>query len=60
MNNLYGSAETLPMPHSDFKYLSKKEIEAFDINGYDFDSERGYIIECDVSNIKNNDMLYCI
>ena len=58
MNNLYGSVETMPMPHSDFKFLDEEEIEAFNINDYDFENERGYIIECDVSK-KIKVKVYC-
>ena len=47
-NNLYGWAMIQPMPVSDFNFLTKKEINEFNLNSISENSEIGYILECDL------------
>ena len=37
-----------PLPVSDFKFLTQKEINKFDLNPISENSEIGYILECDL------------
>ena len=47
-NNLYGWAMIQHLPISDFKVLSEKEINKFDLNFISENSEIGYILEYDL------------
>jgi hypothetical protein len=47
-NNLYGWAMSQPMPISDFKWLSRKEIDMLDISSVPDDAEVGYILQVDL------------
>ena len=47
-NNLYGWAMIQPLPVSDFKFLTKKEINKFNLNSISKNSEIGYILEVDL------------
>ena len=42
-NNLYGWAMFQKMPYCDFKFLSEKEINKFNLNSINENSEIGYI-----------------
>ena len=44
-NNLYGWAMTQDLPVYDFKFLSQKEIDSFDLKTISENSEIGYILE---------------
>jgi hypothetical protein len=46
-NNLYGYAQLQALPASDFRYLSKTEVENFDIFGV-HPANKGYSILCDL------------
>ena len=51
-NNLYGYAQSEPLPVGNFQFLSKEEISKFDmkfLNSIPSDSSTGYILECDLS-----------
>ena len=63
-NNLYGWAMIQPLPVSDIKYLSEKEINRFNLHFIDENSSIGYILECDLGYRKklhdsHNDYLLC-
>ena len=47
-NNLYGCAMSMPLPISDFRWLSREEIDALDIAALPTDSKTGYILEVDL------------
>ena len=47
-NNLYGCAMSMPLPISDFRWLSREEIDALDIAALPADSKTGYILEVDL------------
>ena len=47
-NNLYGWAMTQYLPYGGFKWLSKKEIDKFDLNLVKQNSSAGYILEVDL------------
>ena len=47
-NNLYGCAMSMPLPISDFRWLSRDEIDALEISTLPTDSEIGYILEVDL------------
>ena len=51
-NNLYGWAMIQSLPVSDFKFLSEKEINRFDLDSIDENSETGYILECNLEYCK--------
>ena len=51
-NNLYGWSMVQPLPVSDFKFLNQKEINKFDLNSINENSEIGYILECDLEYCK--------
>ena len=51
-NNLYGWAMIQPLPVSDFKFLSEKEINRFNLDSVDENSSIGYILECDLEYCK--------
>ena len=44
-NNLYGAAMRFPMPLNDFRWMSEKEINAYDPLNFDEKDERGYFLE---------------
>ena len=52
MNNLYGFAMIQPMPYCDFNFLTKKEINKFDLDSISGNSSIRYILEVDLE--------YCI
>lgn len=45
INGLYGFSMCFPLPHSDFKFLSQKEINEFDLNMISLKSDRGYFFD---------------
>jgi len=47
-NNLYGSAQSEPLPVGDFKFLTPDEISNLDLATIPEDSPTGYIIVCDL------------
>jgi hypothetical protein len=47
-NNLYGYAQSCPMPIGDYAWMSKEEILQIDWSKFDENAEHGYIIECDL------------
>ena len=47
-NSLYGWAMQEPLAESNFRFLSKEEIDSFDINVPQIDDEKGYILEVDL------------
>ena len=51
-NNLYGWAMIQSLPASDFKFLSEKEINRFNLDSIDENSGTGYILECDLEYCK--------
>ena len=51
-NNLYVWAMIQSLPVSDFKFLSEKEINKFDLDSIDKSSSIGYILECDLDYCK--------
>ena len=56
-NNLYGYAQSEPLPVGDFWFLSEEEISKFDtkfLNSIPSDSSTGYILECDLSYPPNS------
>ena len=44
-NNLYGLALSMPLPISDFKFLSEEEIDQLDISSVPRDGDTGYFLE---------------
>jgi hypothetical protein len=47
-NNLYGLAQTQPLPISDFSFLNETEMKAIDIMNVEDDADFGYILEVDL------------
>ena len=47
-NNLYGWAMIQYLPYGGFKWLTKKEIDKFDLNSIKENSSIGYILEVDL------------
>ena len=47
-NNLYGWGMSQPLPTSNSKWLTDKEMEELDVKMIPDDSSRGYILECDL------------
>ena len=47
-NNVYGCAMSMPLPISDFRWLSREEIDVLDISALPADSKTGYILEVDL------------
>jgi len=47
-NNLYGKSMSMLLPTGNFRFLKPEEIEKFNVADISADSERGYIIECDL------------
>ena len=48
-NNLYGLAQSYPMPLKDFKWLSSEEINLLDVQLMSDDQQTGYILEVDLA-----------
>jgi hypothetical protein len=48
-NNLYGYAQSLPMPHKDFRWLDENEIADLDFLSMSDEQTTGYIVEVDLS-----------
>ena len=64
MNNLYGFAMIQPMPYCDFNFLTKKEINKFDLDSISENSSIRYILEVDLEycsklHDKHNDYSLC-
>ena len=51
-NNLYGWAMIQPLPVSDFNFLTKKEINEFNLDSISEDSKIGYGLEVDLEYCK--------
>ena len=49
MNNLYGYAQMQPLPARAYRWLSRKEIETFDVMTAQDDAKKGYVLEVDLS-----------
>jgi len=47
-NNLYGHAQSQPLPVGDFRFLSPIEIDTLDLMSIPEDSDVGYIFDCDL------------
>ena len=47
-SNLYQWAMSQPLPMSNFKWFTDKEMEELDMMVLPDDSSRGYILECDL------------
>jgi len=47
-NNLYGAAQSEPLPVGDFKFLTADEISQLNLMTITDDSPTGYIIDCDL------------
>ena len=47
-NNLYGQAMVQYLPISDFKWLTEREMQTFDVMTVDDEAEIGYILEVDL------------
>jgi len=47
-NNLYGAAQSEPLPVGDFRLLTPQEISQLNIEQIPADSPTGYVIECDL------------
>ena len=63
-NNLYGLAMIQPLPVSDFKLLTLKEINRFNLDSIDEYNSIGSIFECDLEYCKelhdlHNDYTLC-
>ena len=52
-NNLYGWVIIQDLPYMSFKFLSKKEINGFDLNSLDENSPIGYILAVDYEYCKD-------
>ena len=52
-NDLHGWAMTQYLPYGEFKWLSKKEIDGFDLNLVKENSSVGYILEVDLEYLSN-------
>ncbi|GFQ66979.1 uncharacterized protein TNCT_11831 [Trichonephila clavata] len=46
--NLYGFAMNMPLPYTNFAWMTPDEIQSFDIFGTTPDSPQGYILEVDL------------
>ena len=51
-NNFYGLAMIQSLPVSDFKFLTKKEINSFNLDSISENSLTEYILECDLEYCK--------
>jgi len=47
-NNLYGHAQSQPLPVGNFRFLSEREVEELDLMSVKPDAPVGYIVECDL------------
>ena len=52
-NNFYGWDMNQPLPHSNFNFLTKKEINEFCLNCVNENSPMGYILEVDLEYPEN-------
>ena len=64
MNNLYGFGMIQSMPYCDVNFLTKKEINKFDLDSISENSSIGYILEVDLEycsklHDKHNDYPLC-
>lgn len=64
VNNLYGYSMCQFLPLSDFSYLSKSELDTFDVTQVPDDSKYGYILEVDLDYPRklhkdHNDLPFC-
>ena len=57
-NNLYGGAQSCPLPLNNFEWLETEEIAALDIPSMTEDQEVGYILEVDLDYPENLRELY--
>lgn len=48
-NNLYGLAQSSPMPVSDFRWLDREEIDGLDVLQMTDEQETGFILEVDLT-----------
>lgn len=48
MNNLYGTAMCQPLPEKDFEWLTKDQINQFDVMNVSDTSDIGFILEVDL------------
>jgi len=56
-NNLYGVAQSQPLPVGDFQFLTSDEISTFNLMSVAEDSPTGYIVDCDLeypSNLRDS------
>jgi len=53
MNNLYGKAQSEPLPIGNFKFLTTEEIAELDLMSITHDSPIGYIYDCDLEYPSN-------
>ena len=52
INSMYGHVmRSYPLPYDEFSYLTNEEIQQFNIWDYDINSEYGYILNIDISEI---------
>jgi len=47
-NSLYATAQSQPLPVSDFRILVEQEMRDFDLDSIATDAPTGYILECDL------------
>ena len=47
-NNLYGNALSMPLPISDFQWLTQKECSELDFENIDLEGDVGYLLEVDL------------
>ena len=48
-NNLYGHAQSDPLPEGQFRFLTDAELDSFDLASVTPNSDTGYIVECDIT-----------
>ena len=51
--NLYGTAMEQPLPHSGFRWMERKEIDALDLSTVGVEDEIGYILDVDLGYPRN-------
>ena len=52
INSMYGHVmRTYPMPYDEFSFLTNEEIKHFNLSDHDINSEYGYILNVDISEI---------
>ena len=60
INSMYGhSMRSYPLPYDEFSFLTNEEIRDFDIWDHNIDSEYGYILNIDISEIDIKYHDYC-